>query len=146
MYLNKYIFKYKYYIYIYLQLCTYIDMFKYTCKHILCVCVCVCVYIYIYICIYINTHIFNCTWTFSGILSKICFTLRHKTNLSILHNTRYVVWKPRFEAKVLQWDISLQICQYVKIIQDIPKEPIFQRISHKGNYIILWHECKWKHF
>ena len=102
----------------------------------------VCVYIYIYT----HTHIFNCTWTSSGIFSKICFTLRHKTSLSILHNTKYVLWKQRFEAKILKWDMCLQNCPCVKIIQDIPKEPIFQRVSHKGNYRLLWRECKGKHF
>lgn len=32
-----------------------------------------------------------------------------------------------------------------KIKQNIPKEPVFQSVSQKGNYIILCGECKWKH-
>ena len=49
----------------------------------------------------------------------------------------------------LKFKNGIYVCKFVnvwKILQDIPKEPIFQRVSHKGNYIILWHEHKWKHF
>ena len=49
----------------------------------------------------------------------------------------------------LKFKNGICVCKFVnvwKTIQDIPKEPIFQRVSHKGNYIILWRQCKWKHF
>ena len=74
------------YIYIIMYLHWYVQIDKKT--HTVCVCVCVCV------------SYFNCTWTFFGIFSKICFILRDKTSLSVLHNTKYVLWKPRCEAKI----------------------------------------------
>ena len=49
----------------------------------------------------------------------------------------------------LKFKNGICVCQYVnvwKIKQDIPKEPIFQSVSHKGNHIIFWGECKLKHF
>ena len=49
----------------------------------------------------------------------------------------------------LKFKNGICVCKFVngwKIIQDIPKETIFQRVSQKGNYIILWSESKPKHF
>ena len=38
-----------------------------------------------------HTHISNYIENFSGIFSKICFTLRHNKCLSILNHTKYVL-------------------------------------------------------
>lgn len=111
----KYVFKYIYiliqayiykFIYIYIYVPTLICLNRYIYIY------CAYIYLYSYMCIYTHTSIH--IWTFCGIFSKIGFTLRHNTSLSILNHTKYVLWKPRSGVKNSKWDTCLKIWQCVE--------------------------------
>ena len=84
-------------------------------------------------------------------VTQSCLTLSDPMDCSLPGSSIHGIYK----ARVLEWGaipslkngiLVYKFFNVWKIKEDIPKEPIFQSVSNKGNNKIIWVECKWKHF